>query len=350
LFKGSLLMIGNYLSSPRHNQNVWHSLAKHLSENGWEVITSSSRESQIHRLVDMVFSILRNRKSINLAQVDVFSGRAFFFAEVSAKLLRIFKKPVILTLHGGKLPQLAQKQPRRVRRLLKSARVVVTPSPFLQKSLSNLRSDIRLIPNPVELENFTYRERTNIAPKLVWIRVFHQIYNPLMAVEVVKLLRADYPNIKLTMIGPDEGDGSYDATLTYIRDMGLSEFILAIPGLPYSEVPQHLEKNDIFLNTSQYDSAPRCLIEAMACGLCIISTNVGGIPWIVSDQVDGLLVPANDYKAMAEAIRSILKRPELAHEFSTNGRRKAEIFNWPAIFSQWEVLFREVINDPRVNR
>ena len=132
--------------------------------------------------------------------------------------------------------------------------------------------------------------------------------------------------------------------------MGLSEFILAIPGLPYSEVPQHLEKNDIFLNTSQYDNAPRCLIEAMACGLCIISTNVGGIPWIVSDQVDGLLVPANDYKAMAEAIRSILKRPELAHEFSTNGRRKAEIFNWPAIFSQWEVLFREVINDPRVNR
>ena len=347
--KGTLLMIGNYLNSPRHNQNVWHSLAQHLSDNGWAVITSSSRESQILRLMDMVLSILRHRAAIDVGQIDVFSGRAFFFAEVTAWLLSFIKKPVILTLHGGKLPQLAQSHPKRVQKLLQRARVVVTPSPFIQQSLAGLHSDIRFIPNPVELNNFVFRKRETFQPRLIWVRVFHQVYNPRLAVEVVNALKNEYPTIRLTMIGPDEGDGSQDATLTYIRDMGLSDFVQIIPGLPYSEIPKYLDQEDIFLNTSNFDSAPRCLIEAMACGLCVISTNVGGIPWMVKDQVDGLLVPPNDYNVMTEAIRTVLEHAELAQQLSVNGRRKAEIYNWPAILSLWEKLLREVISEPRNN-
>ena len=114
--KGSLLMISNYLSSPRHNRNVWHSLSERLSAGGWNIITTSSEENKLARLTDMVTTIISKSKNYQIAQVDVFSGPAFIYAEVCTWLLHMLKKPVILTLHGGRLPDFASHTNNRARR------------------------------------------------------------------------------------------------------------------------------------------------------------------------------------------------------------------------------------------
>ena len=76
----------------------------------------------------------------------------------------------------------------------------------------------------------------------------------------------------------------------------------------------------------------------MACGLCVVSTNVGGIPYLLEHEYDSLLVPPNDPTAMADAIRRIVTEPGLASHLSQNARQKVEQFDWSKVLPQWEEL------------
>ncbi len=341
--KGNLLMIGNYLASPRYNRNVWHALAERLAASGWNVITTSSRENKAGRLLEMLSTVLKEKNRYQLAQIDVFSGQAFIFAEMCTYLLNILHKPVILTLHGGGLPEFASRHPRRVGRIFHKVEEVVTPSPFLQQDLKPYRKDIRIIPNPTDVSRSIYRQRIQAAPNLIWVRSFHSVYNPSLPIRVVKELTTDFPATRLTMIGPDKGDGSLERMMSLAAELRVEDQIEVIPGVPHTEIPGYLDRGDIFINSSNYDTAPRSLLEAMANGLCIVSTNVGGVPWLVEDQVEGLLVPPDNPQAMSAAVRRILVDPGLATRLSENARRKAEKFDWHSILPQWESLLIEVI-------
>ncbi len=291
------------------------------------------------RLMDMIWTVLTKSKRYDLAQVDVFSGKAFIFAEVTVWLLRLLKKPVVLVLHGGGLPDFAKRYPHRMKHLLTSADRVVTPSPFLQKALGEFNDSIGLIPNPIDLSVSIFRLRDNVKPHLIWVRAFHQTYNPTMAIEIVRDLLAEYPEIHLAMVGPDKEDGSFERTATKLLEFDLEDNIEVIPGVEHTQIPMLLDQADIFINTSNFDTAPRSLIEAMANGLCIVSTDVGGIPYLVTDQKEALLVPPNQKALMANAVRQLLKDDDLAARLSLNARLRAEEHDWLAILPQWENLF-----------
>lgn len=336
-------MIGNYLNSPRHNKNVWQALAERLPSLGWEVHITSTKESQVLRLLDMLTTIVNKRNQYNLAQIDVFSGKAFIFAECCARLLKIFYKPIVLTLHGGGLPSFAKQYPDRVAKLLSKATEVITPSPFLQQSLSNFHDQIKVIPNGIDISSIAYKPRNSFSPNLIWVRAFHQTYNPELAVRVLSILIADYPNARLTMVGPDKGDGSLQAVNSLAATLGVQDHLNILPAVPYEKVPSLLDQADIFINTTNYDTAPRSLLEAMSNGVCVVSTNVGGIPWMVTDFQDGMLVPPEDELAMVDSIKILLEDHELAITISQNARRTAELHDWSNVIPEWDNLFSKVL-------
>ncbi len=107
-------------------------------------------------------------------------------------------------------------------------------------------------------------------------------------------------------------------------------------------VPAVLDRADIFINTTTVDNLPTSVLEAFACGLCVVSTNVGGIPFLVKHGMDGFLVPPGDPDAMAAAVIRILKEPGLAGKLSTNGRRKAGEFDWGAVLPRWKGSFESL--------
>ena len=109
-----------------------------------------------------------------------------------------------------------------------------------------------------------------------------------------------------------------------------------------TDIPRILQEGDIFLNTTNVDNAPVTVVEAMACGLCVVSTDAGGVPYLVEDGVDALLVGRNDPDAMATAVRRILGDPVVAASLSKNARIKAEAFDWNRVLPQWEALLADV--------
>ncbi|WP_322509697.1 glycosyltransferase family 4 protein [Anaerolinea sp.] len=286
-----LLIVGNFLSRHGLGRAVGEDLSERLHARGWQVITTSHQRSRALRLADMLTTVLARRKQYRLALVDVYSGAAFLWAEMVAFLLKGLRKPFVLALHGGNLPHFAQKSPGRVSRLLRLAHAVVAPSAYLQEHLRPYRQDILLIPNPLEIERYPFRLRRDLQPSLVWLRAFHAIYRPAMAVEVLRRVKERVPEVHLTMYGPDKGDGSLQEVRRTARRYGL-ECALSLPGgVAKDEVPRVLQQGDIFLNTTNVDNTPVSIMEAMACGLCVASTRVGGIPYLLQHEQDALLVP-----------------------------------------------------------
>jgi glycosyltransferase involved in cell wall biosynthesis len=337
----SLLLVGNFLSASLGTRTVCEDLAMRLAACGWRVQTTSAKPGRIPRAVDMVVTAWSRRRTYDVAQVDVYSGAAFVWAEAVCRVLRAAGKPFVLTLHGGNLPRFASRWPGRVRRLLRSATVVTTPSRYLLEHLTPLRRDLRLVPNALDLGAYTYRLRERPVPRLVWLRSFHHLYDPVLAPAVLARLVPHHPDIRLTMVGGDRGDGSLQATRAEAVRLGVAERVTFTGGVPKADVPQYLNASDIFLNTTTADNAPVSVLEAMACGLCVVSTNVGGIPYLVTDGVDGLLVPPGDPDAMAATVHRVLTEPELARGLSHEARRTAQRFDWSVILAEWQTLLTE---------
>ena len=342
--KRSVLIIGNFLSASGGSRGVCEDLAERLAANGWHVLTASRRRPKLLRLADMLLTASRHRHEYAVAQIDVFSGPAFCWAEAVAWTLRRLDKPYVLTLHGGNLPEFAARWPGRVRRLLASAKAVTAPSGYLKVKLDTYCLTVRVIPNPIDLSLYPFRARAPARPRLIWLRAFHQIYNPVMAVKVVAALVPKYPDVQLAMVGPDKGDGSFQRTRTEVAAAGLTERVRFSGQVPKSEVSRALSEGDIFLNTSNIDNAPVSVIEAMACGLCVVSTRVGGTPFLVCDEQDGLLVECGDSQAMAARVAGLLQDDHLARRLSQRGRQKVEAWDWPNVLAQWEGLLRSAQN------
>ena len=133
-----------------------------------------------------------------------------------------------------------------------------------EKGLHSLCDDIQIIPNGLNIKDYHAHLRRQAAPRLIWLRSIHKIYNPIMAVKTVALLKDDLPDITLLMIGPDRNDGSLAELQAAIQQFAVADHIKLIGGVAKSDVPEWLNKGDIFLNTTNADNTPVSVLEAMA--------------------------------------------------------------------------------------
>jgi glycosyltransferase involved in cell wall biosynthesis len=335
---GSVLMVGNFLSAAGRNRSVCEDLAEHLSRSGWRVVTTSHYTGRVQRLLDMLRTAWRTRSQYQVAQIDLFSGPAFFWAAAVCWLLRRLGKPYILTLHGGSLPAFSTRWPRFVGSLLRSAAAVTAPSGYLPDALNRFRRDIVVLPNAIDVRAYPFKLREAARPRLIWLRAFHRIYSPSDAVRALALLTTEFPEIRLSMAGPDKQDGSLEEARSLAATLGVDDRIEYAGRIAKTEIPGFINQGDIFLNTSAVDNHPVTLLEAMACGACIVSTRPGGIPYLAKHRQNCILVPVGDVDGLAQGVAEVLRQPKLAASLSQNARRTVEEYDWSMILPQWRAL------------
>jgi glycosyltransferase involved in cell wall biosynthesis len=241
-------------------------------------------------------------------------------------------------LHGGNLPRFAERRGHRVHRLLQSAASVTAPSRFMAERMRPYRGDIHVVANGLDLSRTNFSLRRQPRPEIVWLRAFDRMYRPWIAAQAFGEVIREFPQARMTMLGPDKGDGSLARTLRAAQDAGVAEQLCVGGAVPKSEVPQRLAAADIFMNTTAVESFGVSVAEAAALGLCVVTTNAGALPSIWADGREVLMVPPDDSFAIAAAIKRILTEPRLSATLSRGGRRKAETFDWPAILPRWDSL------------
>ena len=204
--------------------------------------------------------------------------------------------------------------------------------------MGEFASRIECLPNPINVEDYDFRLRRRPGTALIWLRAFHEIYNPVLAVRALLDLLPSQPEAHLTMVGLDKRDGSLSRTEAFIRQHKLEQRVNIVGPIEKKAVPAALQKADIFLNTSRIDNTPVSVLEAMANGLCVVSTNVGGMPFMLEDENDSLLVAPDQSKEMAQAVKRLIEEPVLAERISRNARAKAEKWDWGQILPRWQSL------------
>ncbi len=318
-------------------------LAGLLAEAGYSVRVTSHKTARLARLFDILSSLVVWRNEIDVVVHQVFSGPAFGITDVASLLCRALGLRQVFALRGGALPEFAAAHSRWARRVLRRADVIVTPSTYLAEVFSanpELAGRIRTIPNILEIDGYRYRHRATARPRLLWMRTFHDVYHPEMAVEVLAQLRRSHPDATLTMAGQEKG--LHAAVQALAAERGLSGFV-RFPGfLGPEDKAREFANHDIYLNTNRVDNMPVSVLEAAAFGLPVVATAVGGVPHLLRDGETGLLVADGDVGAMTEAVRRLLDEPGLAAKLSANGRRLAESCGWGAVRPQWEALFEEM--------
>ena len=316
-------------------------LTRLFEKEGYEVKSFSSVKNRYRRLFDKALKIWRYHKEIDIFTFHIFSGASFIPHDITTKFAKLFHIPQIFMLHGGNLPDFCRRSPNWCRRVLNRADRIVAPSEFLARHFRSLGYQIEVIPNVVDIRTYHFRARRSLKPKLFWMRSFHKIYNPCMAIHTLAKLRARYPDASLVMAGPDKGMEKEVKALAV--KMGLGEVVRFSGFLDNAKKNREAGLADIYINTNHIDNMPVSVIEACAMGLPVVATNVGGIPDLLTDNQTGLLVPDNDDQAMAEAVIKLLEDRELAARLSLNGRRLAESFAWENVLPKWEKLFSEVL-------
>jgi len=337
-----ILFVANFLGSAGLNRAYSEELSDRLEARGWGIVRTSRRRNRAARIVDMLHVAWRERHAYDIAHVDVFSGPSFVWAEAVCAELALLGKRYVLTLRGGRLPEFAARWRGRVGRLLRSAARVTVPSGFLLETMRAYRGDLELRPNAVDTSRYAFRLREQPRARMAWVRALHSIYNPTLAIDVLAQVSARHPDARLTMLGPDK-DGSKQRVIDHATKLGVLDQVELVGGKPNSEVPRYLADADIFLNTTNVDNTPVSVLEAMAAGTCVVSTSVGGIPYLLKDRHDALLVKPRDPDAMTAAVESLLAVPGLGARLSTAAREVARAYDWNPTVAEWETTFREVL-------
>lgn len=263
---------------------------------------------------------------------------SYLLSAVPALLVaKAYGKRTILNYRSGEAEDHLKGWPSAARTCRWADRIVV-PSGFLVDVFARFGLRAEAIFNTIEIDRFHFRERRPLRPRFVSARLLEPLYNVACALRAFALVQAHRPEAQLVIAA----DGSERNKLGQLaRELNLQHASF-IGKIDYQRMPGLLDASDIYLNANDLDNMPSSLIECMAAGVAVVSTNAGGIPYVVTNEQTGLLVACNDHEAMAHAAIRLLEDEELAAAISNRARREAEKYQWSAVRDEWLGLYQQL--------
>ncbi|PTX44054.1 glycosyltransferase involved in cell wall biosynthesis [Christiangramia gaetbulicola] len=331
--KKRILYIGNDLQVNSFTVTYISFFSKMLRKEGYKVKTASTRNNKALRLAEMIGLIARFKDSTDVVLIDTYGAMNFYYAYLVGKTCKLFDLEYIPILHGGNLPERLENSRKLSKSLFGNAKVNIAPSHFLHDIFQKHGfNNTEIIPNAIKSDNYPFKKRSSFRPKLLWVRRFQKRYNPFMALKVLRILKQSYPDASLCMVGPEK-----DGTMASCKKLAEKyDLEVRFTGKLRKKHWAELSRNyDFFINTTSVDNTPISVIEAMSLGLAIVSTDVGGMPMLIENGHDGILVPEDDEKIMANEIIKIIEDPEKGEKICLNARDKVDQFDWDLVKEQW---------------
>jgi len=303
-------------------------------------LPSALSRKYLRTLITLVLYLARLAAGIGRADIlHIFTPGyfSFYLAPVPALLLaRLLGKQAILNYHDGRAGDHLAGWPM-ARRLMRLATSIVVPSDYLVEVFAGWGLRATRIHNVAETLSVPYRHRPRPGPVFLHTRGLASEYNPACTLRAFAVVQQRYPEARLTIAH----DGPLRPALEALaRSLGLrqTQFIGSVS--PESMGALY-HSADIYLMSPDADNMPLSLLECFAAGLPVVSSDAGGIPNVVEDEVNGLLFAPNDHQAMAACALRLLEEPGLASHLARNARAQCARYSWSAIGPQWTTLYRQ---------
>lgn len=281
------------------------------------------------RLIPYLFRLFRCAGRADVLHVMANSGWAWhLFAAPAIWVGRLRHVPVIVNYRGGEAEAFLARQAAFVRPTLRRAAALIVPSRFLLEIFARFGIRADVVPNIVDLARFRPNPSHVPGHHAIVTRNLEDIYDIPTALRAFAQVRRSHPDATLTIAGSGPG---LPALRSLAAELGVAAAVRFTGRLDNERVADLYRDADLLLNPSTVDNMPISLLEAMASGVAIVSTDVGGIPHMVEDGQTALLVPPRDPAAMSAAALRVLAEPELAAALRSAGIGAAERYTWSQV-------------------
>lgn len=322
--------------------NQTRQLARLLSEAGMTVevvqVNAAYRPAWIEkvqglraafRLLPYLIDLWRCAGRVDLFHVMANSGWAWhLFAAPAVWLARLRGTPVIINYRGGEAASFFASQFRWVQPTLARTSLVVVPSGFLAAIFAEHGVKTVIVPNIIDLSRFKAAEGRERGCHLIVTRNLEDIYDVPTALRAFAMIRRVHPQAQLTVAGSGP---KLDELRQLCVELKIEDAVRFTGRLDNEDIAGLYREADILLNPSLADNMPISLLEAMASGVPIVSTNVGGIPYLVEHGSSAMLVPPRRPDEMAECALRLLEDPDLAERLRAAGLEVARRYTWPIV-------------------
>jgi len=247
--------------------------------------------------------------------------------------------PVIVNYRGGEALSYFQKSFARVRPTLARAHSVVVPSGFLQEVFKGFEIDSNVIPNIIDQSRFfpSPKKREEGRFTLIVTRNLEAIYGIDMAIRAVALLQGKIDKLELKVAG----SGPQLAELESLAsDLGVHDTVHFVGRIERDDMCGFYHSADLMLSPTTVDNMPNSVLEAMACGVAVVSTNVGGVPYIVKDGETALLVESGKEQQMAEAILRLYHEHNTRNKMIDAGLAEVAQYGWANVRNLWLGIYQ----------
>lgn len=342
-----------------------YKIAKHLAQRGHEVSVITSLDKGLPvRSSEQGFFVYRTRypriKIIGIMifwlgiwliltriNPDVVHGQTANMALPALLNRKMRGKPYYIWGQGSEiyLRWLFKKQYLKL--IFKHASMVIALTEDMRREIREICDrQVVVVPNGVDLNQFENVSGKDIRRQLeisvgrkviVFVGRLHPIKGLGYLVRAMKLVKERNKDAVLVMVGGGEEKGRLEKLAA---DLGLLEDIRFVDSVASEEVPRFLMASDVFVLPSMSEGFPNVILEAMACGLPIVATRVGGLPEIIEDGKNGLLVEPGNPEQIAGSILQLLGDDRVREKISENNREKVKNYDWERVIDKLEEIYR----------
>ena len=294
------------------------------------------------RLFFYAINLWRSAGRVDVFHIMANSGWSWHLFTMPAVWIAKFRNTeTIVNYRGGKAENFFKQSYKSVRPTLNASSKIVVPSRFLEEVFTKRNIKTQIIPNIIDLDRFTPEHSKNKvqSPHLLVARNLESIYNNSMAIHTLSEIKKTYPKAMLTIAGSGP---ELDKLNALVKELDLTESVQFTGRVDTQDMPALYQSADVMLNTSRVDNMPNSILESLASGVPVVSTDVGGIPYMVEHNKNVLLVKNEDTAAMVASVLDILEDAQLRESLIAAGRELVSQFSWQKVKVLWIDTYKEL--------
>ena len=283
---------------------------------------------------------------VQLFHVMANSGWSWhLFAAPAIWIAKLRGIPVVVNYRGGEADAFLDKAFLWIKPSLSRVDAVIVPSGFLEAVFGKRGFSTIIVPNIIDLSRFTAKTREfglgpAASPHLIVTRNLELIYDNVTALRAFGIVRRAYPGATLTVAGTGP---EREALGKLAEALGVSDAVQFSGRVDNERMAVLYRSADVMINPSLADNMPISVLEALASGVPVVTTNVGGVPYLVEHEKTALLVPPQNPGAMAEAILLLLNNPVKAGEIRQAGIDSVRQYAWPNVRARLLHVYQQLL-------
>lgn len=329
-----VLLICNYRPGVGGISGQVEILQRKLQGEGHAADIFSTKDSILRRL-GLFCQLRKVACNYDVLHIHCCSGWGFLPAVVGVTIGRHLGKRVVLTYHGGGGEKFFAKHTCLVKHYLLRTDANIVLSGFLANIFDKHHLPYTIIPNIIELDDSHYRQHDVLLPHFICTRAHEPLYNIPCILRAFGKVQSVLSEATLTLVG----DGSEHEKLIQLSQNLNLKNITFTGRVDNSAIYEYLDQADFMLSAPTVDNMPVSILEGMNAGLLVISSNVGGVPYMVEDGKTGYLFPSDDSDTLADLMLQAVQHPEESLSIIRNAHQAVNAYRWENIKKQLYTIY-----------